>query len=92
MGCEGHARIRSMSALQIMVLGIVAGGFFTMGVLFPVLLGSGVEVADAQRLLAGLGFSARFFFVILSGAVLFTEADVTLPATFGRRRRSSACA
>jgi formate transporter len=91
MGREGDGRIRSMSALQIVVLGIVAGGFITMGALFSVLLGAGVEATGPQRLLEGLGFSAGFFFVILSGALLFTEANVTLPATLIRRDRLSAC-
>ncbi|MGE0026332.1 MAG: formate/nitrite transporter family protein [Thermoleophilia bacterium] len=91
MGAEGDARIRAMSAPQIVVLGVVAGGFITMGALFSVLLGAGVEAEGPQRLVEGLGFSAGFFFVILSGAVLFTEANVTLPATIARRGRLSAC-
>ena len=92
MGREGDARIRAMSPLQIVVLGMVAGGFIAMGALFSVLLGSGVEASGPQRLLEGLGFSAGFFFVILSGAALFTEANVTLPATLIRPERLAACA
>lgn len=92
MGREGDSRIRSLGALQIVVLGIVAGGFITMGALFSVLLGAGVEAPGPQRLLEGLGFSAGFFFVILSAAALFTEANVTLPATLVQRDRLSACA
>lgn len=91
MGREGDARIRSMSPLQIVVLGVVAGGFITMGALFSLLLGAGVDATGPQRLLEGLGFSAGFFFVILSGAVLFTEANVTLPATLIRLQRLAAC-
>lgn len=91
MGREGDERIRSKSVLQIVVLGVLAGGFITMGALFSVLLGAGVGSPGPQRLLEGLGFSAGFFFVILSGAVLFTEANVTLPATIMRRGRLSAC-
>ncbi|MGD9696133.1 MAG: formate/nitrite transporter family protein [Thermoleophilia bacterium] len=91
MGREGDGRIRTLSAVQVIVLGAVAGGFITMGALFSVLLGAGVEATGPQRLLEGLGFSAGFFFVILSGAVLFTEANVTLPATLVRRERLATC-
>ncbi|MGE4032378.1 MAG: hypothetical protein AB7I08_19345, partial [Thermoleophilia bacterium] len=39
MGREGDGRIRTLSAVQVIVLGAVAGGFITMGALFSVLLG-----------------------------------------------------
>jgi formate transporter len=38
-------------------------------------------------LLQGLGFSAGIFFVILSSAVLFTEANVILPATLLQHKK-----
>lgn len=85
MGRSGIRRIRSLSAVQILVLGAIAGGFITVGALFSVLLGAGVDSPGPQRLLEGVGFSAGFFFVILSEAALFTEANVALPATLLRR-------
>ena len=85
MGRAGVRRIRSLSAVQILVLGTIGGGFITMGALFSLLLGAGVNAPGPQRLLEGLGFSAGFFFVILSEAALFTEANVALPATLLRR-------
>jgi formate/nitrite transporter FocA (FNT family) len=84
MGRAGVRRIRSLSAIQILVLGAIGGGFITVGALFSVLLGAGVHAPGPQRLLEGLGFSAGFFFVILAEAALFTEANVTLPATLLR--------
>jgi formate/nitrite transporter len=84
MGRAGVRRIRTLSVVQVLVLGAVGGGFITMGALFSVLLGAGVRTPGPQRLLEGLGFSAGFFFVILSEAALFTEANVTLPATLLR--------
>ncbi len=84
MGRAGARRIKTLSAIQILVLGAVGGGFITVGALFSVLLGAGVHSPGPQRLLEGLGFSAGFFFVILSEAVLFTEANVALPATMLR--------
>lgn len=77
----GSRRLEHLSLLQVLVLGMIGGGFITMGALFSLLLGQGVEMAGPRRLIEGLGFSAGFFFVILSEAVLFTEANVVLPAT-----------
>ena len=85
MGRAGVRRIRSLSAVQILVLAAIGGGFITVGALFSLLLGAGVHSPGPQRLLEGLGFSAGFFFVILSEAALFTEANVALPATLLRR-------
>jgi formate transporter len=84
MGRAGVRRIRSLSVVQILVLGMVAGGFITVGALFSTLLAAGIHSPGPQRLVEGLGFSAGFFFVILSEAVLFTEANVALPATLLR--------
>jgi len=84
MGRAGARRIRELSVVQILVLGALGGGFITVGALFSVLLASGVDSPGPQRLLEGLGFSAGFFFVILSEAALFTEANVALPATLLR--------
>jgi len=81
MAAHGAHRLHTISALQVFVLAVVGGGFITAGALFSVLLGAGVASPGPQRLLEGLGFSAGFFFVILSGAVLFTEANVVMPAT-----------
>ena len=89
MADHGTRRLQSLSVLQILVLAMLGGGFVTVGALFSVLLAVGVGSPGAQRLIEGLGFSAGFFFVILSDAVLFTEANVVLPATILRCRRSS---
>jgi formate/nitrite transporter FocA (FNT family) len=77
----GLHRILGTSIPQIMVLSVMGGGFITMGALFSVLLSEEVEALGPRYLLQGFGFSAGFFFVILSGAILFTEANVVLPST-----------
>lgn len=77
----GLHRILGTSVPQIMVLSVMGGGFITMGALFSVLLSEQVDVLGLRYLLQGFGFSAGFFFVILSGSVLFTEANVVLPST-----------
>ena len=80
LGHHGAQRVAGLSAAQILVLGALAGGFISMGAVFSLLLGAGVESEGPKRLLEGLGFSTGFFFVILSSAVLFTEANVTMPS------------
>ena len=77
----GLHRILDTSIPQIMVLSAMGGGFIAMGALFSVLLAEGVQPLGPRYLLQGFGFSAGFFFVILSGAILFTEANVVLPST-----------
>ena len=77
----GLHRILVTSIPQIMVLSVMGGGFITMGALFSVLLSEQVEALGPRYLLLGFGFSTGFFFVILSGSILFTEANVVLPST-----------
>jgi formate transporter len=45
------------------------------------LLATGTDNLGAERLLERLGFSGGPFFVIISGAALFTEGNVVMPAT-----------
>jgi formate transporter len=85
LGRHGERRVSRLRPLQILVLGVLAGGFITIGALFSVLLSDGVGSPGPARFLEGLGFSTGFFFVILSGAALFTEANVVMPATALRR-------
>jgi formate transporter len=75
---EGRARLQC-SFGRILVLALVGGSFVTFGCLLSVLLSTGVEAEGLGLLLAGLGFSAGYYFIALSGVVLFTEANVTLP-------------
>ena len=82
MGHHGARRVTEMSALQVVLLATVAGAFITAGAIFSLLLGASVESTGPQLLLEGLGFSTGFFFVILASAILFTEANVTMPSTF----------
>ncbi|WP_428353931.1 formate/nitrite transporter family protein [Methyloprofundus sp.] len=66
---------------KVMILALLGGGFITMGALFSVLLSAGVEVTGLKLLLQGLGFSTGFYMIILSRTVLFTEANVLVPAS-----------
>lgn len=78
---HGLKRIQKMSTSQVLILSMMAGGFITMGALFSVLLAQGIEMEGPKRLVQGFAFTAGFFSVILSSAILFTEVNVILPAT-----------
>lgn len=84
----GTRRLTLLDPPRTLVLAVLAGGFITMGALLSVLLGAGTDNEGLVHLLEGLGFSAGFFFVVLSGAVLFTEANVVLPTTLLRTRQA----
>ncbi|MEX1162897.1 MAG: formate/nitrite transporter family protein [Nitriliruptor sp.] len=77
----GRGRVGELTSGRALVLAVLGGGFITVGALFSLLVGSGVDAEGPKRLLEGFGFSAGFFFVVLSEAVLFTEANVVLPTT-----------
>lgn len=81
MASFGHERLFTLTPLRVLVLAMLAGGFITVGGFLSVLLGAGVEPSGLRRLVEGFAFSAGFFFVVLSEAVLFTEANVVLPTT-----------
>ncbi len=77
----GIRRIGYMPPLKVLTMAGIAGALITAGAYFSILLAQGVETPGLERLIEGFGFSAGFFFVILADAVLFTEANVVLPAT-----------
>lgn len=85
----GRHRIETLSTARVAVLAVLAGAFISAGALFSVVLATGVEQEGPRRLLEGFGFSVGFFFVVLAEAVLFTEANVVLPATVLESRRAS---
>lgn len=80
--------IQRYSIVKILVLSLLAGAFITFGALFSLLLSAGVEPLGLKLLLQGFGFSTGFFMVILSHAVLFTETNVVLPASYLNCSRS----
>jgi len=88
MASFGEERLDGLSPIRVFILAMLGGGFITMGALLSVLLGAGIESPGLQRLVEGFAFSAGFFFVVLSEAVLFTEANVVLPATLLQFRRT----
>ncbi len=87
MAEAGSKRACSLRVSQVLILSVMAGGFITVGALFSTLIATGTENEGLKRLLEGFGFSVGFFLVVLSGALLFTEANVELPATLLGNRR-----
>jgi formate transporter len=83
---HGRERIERLNSVRVLALGVLGGSFITTGALLAMLLAAGAQTEGALRLLEGFGFSIGFFFVILSGAVLFTETNVVLPAVLLRHR------
>ena len=81
MGRAAVRRITQLAPWQVFLLAMTGGFFIGMGALTSILLASGVGTRGTARLLEGFGFSAGFFFVILSEAVLFSEANVMMPAS-----------
>ncbi|MDT8410687.1 MAG: formate/nitrite transporter family protein [Wenzhouxiangellaceae bacterium] len=80
LGREARRRVQDATLGQNAVLALLGGAFIAFGALFSVILSTGVEAHGPKLLLQGLGFSAGFFFVIISHAVLFTEVNVMVPA------------
>lgn len=66
---------------EVLLLSVMAGGLITVGALFSTLIATGTDNEGIRRLLEGFGFSVGFFAVVLSGALLFTEVNVEMPAT-----------
>ena len=75
----GAWRVLKNPPLHIGMLAAYGGALDGAGALFSVLLSAGVGTAGPRRLLEGLGFSSGFFFVTVSHAILFTEANVVMP-------------
>jgi len=76
-----HAKhlLEDNSVMQNLIRSIMAGFFVTLSALFSVLLSAEAPTYGSQLLLQGFGFSAGFFFVLLTGAILFTEVNVIMP-------------
>ena len=62
-----------LSLLQLVMLGLLAGGFIGLGALFSVIVQSDGSLGfAAQRVLSGVVFSLGLLLVVVAGAELFT--------------------
>eukprot|EP01138_Halocafeteria_seosinensis_P008569 gb/GECG01008758.1/.p1 GENE.gb/GECG01008758.1/~~gb/GECG01008758.1/.p1 ORF type:complete len:411 (+),score=51.46 gb/GECG01008758.1/:1-1233(+) len=73
---------------RIVLRGVLAGAYIGFGAALSVVLAQGIEWEGSRRLMLGIGFAAGFSLVILSGAALFTEINVTIPVMLLAHRRS----
>ncbi|KNC49532.1 uncharacterized protein AMSG_11888 [Thecamonas trahens ATCC 50062] len=65
--------------LQWIVRGMLAGVLITSGAFLSAVFSAGVEAHGPQAFLTGMGFVAGFSMVILSGSLLFTEVNISVP-------------
>src|SRR5262245_44290446 len=76
-----------MAALDVFVLGVLAGAFIALGAAFATTVGSGG--ADLPygvlRLLVGLAFTLGLILVVVAGAELFTGNNLIVMAWASRR-------
>ncbi len=73
-------RVANLSKVVIFLLAVFGGGLLTIAGVFAIQLASGVEGVIWQQFALALGFAAGFFLVLASNSVLFTEANVVVPA------------
>jgi formate transporter len=80
----GKAR---MSALDTLVLSVLAGAFIGLGAIFSVTVvaGTGGLPFGVVRLLAGVAFSLGLILVVIAGAELFTGNNLVVMAWASRR-------
>lgn len=76
------------SAGRQLALAFMAGSFIAFGAMLSIAITVGIRQEGLFKLLLGLGFTAGFSMVILSGAALFTEVNVLLPELFLSRLRA----
>ena len=76
---EHAEELLESSPLRQAVLAFVAGSFITFGAVLSVALTTGVETIGISRLLLGLGFSAGFVLVMLSGSALSPKLTSSCP-------------
>jgi formate/nitrite transporter len=73
---------------QLVVLGVLAGAFISLGAVFSTVVTAGGGMAPGvSRLLGGLAFSLGLVLVVVAGAELFTGNALIVIATASRRVR-----
>lgn len=73
-------RLAKISRFGLLMLAFFGGGLMTLGVYFGVVLSGGLNSAALESLSLALGISTGLFLVVSSNSILFTEANVMVPA------------
>lgn len=80
------ARKARMQAAATMMLAAMAGAFISLGAVFASSIGAGsVLGVGPTRLLMGIGFSVGLFFVVVTGAELFTGNSLMITSLLSRQ-------
>jgi len=73
-------RIGGASRISLLILSILGGGLMALSAVVAVQLATAFENPIAQQIALSFGFSAGLFFVLASNSILFTEANILVPA------------
>ena len=85
---QSGARKARLEAAATMMLAAMAGAFIALGAVFASSIGAATELgAGPTRLLMGLGFSVGLFFVVVTGAELFTGNSLMITSLLTRQVR-----
>jgi len=76
---QSTRKIKQTSWLTLVMQGFLAGGLVTLGALISVILQKG-QTDLAATFLQSIGLASGLFFVMASYAMLFTDANVIVPA------------
>ena len=77
---NGTRRIGSASKLGLMILAVLGGGLMALSAVFALQLAGAIENPMGQQIALTFGFTAGLFLVLASNSVLFTEANILVPA------------
>lgn len=75
-------KLSKISNAELFFLSIFGGAFITVGALTSLMLNMEVVTSGAQFILITLGLTAGFILALLTNSVLFSEANVYVPANF----------
>lgn len=73
-------RIGTLPKVTLFILALLGGGLMVLAAVFGVQLASAIEHPIWQQLTLSFAFSAGIFLVMASNSVLFTEANILVPA------------
>ena len=77
---NGTRRIGSASKLGLYILAVLGGGLMALSAFFALQVAGAIENPLGQQIALTFGFTAGLFLVLASNSVLFTEANILVPA------------
>jgi formate/nitrite transporter FocA (FNT family) len=77
---NGSRRIGNASYLGLFILAILGGGLMALSAVFALQIAGAIENPIWQQVALTFGFTGGLFLVLASNSVLFTEANILVPA------------